>query len=79
MSRILVVEDEEHLADGLCYNLEAEQYDVELVDNGEEALERLTGDPAPLRPGHPRHHAAGHRRVRGGDATAATRGDSSRS
>jgi DNA-binding response OmpR family regulator len=45
MSRILVVEDEEHLADGLCYNLEAEQYDVELVDNGEEALERLTGDP----------------------------------
>jgi DNA-binding response OmpR family regulator len=46
MSRILVVEDEEHLADGLCYNLEAEQYEVDLIDNGEEALERLTADPA---------------------------------
>jgi DNA-binding response OmpR family regulator len=45
MSRILVVEDEEHLADGLCYNLEAEQYEVDLLDNGEEALERLTADP----------------------------------
>ena len=42
MSRILVVEDEQHLADGLRYNLEAEQYEVDLVDNGEEALERLT-------------------------------------
>jgi DNA-binding response OmpR family regulator len=43
MSRILVVEDEQHLADGLRYNLEAEQYDVDVVDNGEEALKRLTG------------------------------------
>ena len=42
MSRILVVEDEQHLADGLRYNLEAEQYDVDLVESGEEALERLT-------------------------------------
>ncbi len=45
MSRILVVEDEQHLADGLRYNLEAEQYDVDLVDNGEDALQRLTADP----------------------------------
>jgi DNA-binding response OmpR family regulator len=42
MSRILVVEDEQHLADGLRYNLEAEQYDVDIVESGEEALERLT-------------------------------------
>ncbi len=42
MSRILVVEDEQHLADGLRYNLEAEQYDVDVVDNGEDALSRLT-------------------------------------
>ncbi len=42
MSRILVVEDEQHLADGLRYNLEAEQYDVDLVDNGEDALRRVT-------------------------------------
>jgi two-component system, OmpR family, alkaline phosphatase synthesis response regulator PhoP len=44
MSRILVVEDEQHLADGLRYNLEAEQYDVDVVDNGEEALKRLAVD-----------------------------------
>jgi DNA-binding response OmpR family regulator len=44
MSRILVVEDEQHLADGLRYNLEAEQYDVDVVDTGEEALKRLTAD-----------------------------------
>jgi DNA-binding response OmpR family regulator len=45
MSRILVVEDEQHLADGLRYNLEAEQHEVDLVDNGEEALQRLTQGP----------------------------------
>ena len=45
MSRILVVEDEQHLADGLRYNLEAEQYDVDLVDNGEEALRRVAAEP----------------------------------
>jgi two-component system alkaline phosphatase synthesis response regulator PhoP len=44
MSRILVVEDEQHLADGLRYNLEAEQYDVDIIDNGEEALARLTAE-----------------------------------
>jgi two-component system, OmpR family, alkaline phosphatase synthesis response regulator PhoP len=44
MSRILVVEDEQHLADGLRYNLEAEQYDVDVVDTGEEALERIASD-----------------------------------
>jgi two-component system alkaline phosphatase synthesis response regulator PhoP len=46
MSRILVVEDEQHLADGLRFNLEAEQHDVELVDNGEDALQRLTAEPS---------------------------------
>jgi len=45
MSRILVVEDEQHLADGLRFNLEAEPYEVDVVDNGEEALARLTGEP----------------------------------
>jgi len=47
MSRILIVEDEQHLADGLRYNFEAEQYDVDVVDSGEEALARLTGDGPP--------------------------------
>jgi DNA-binding response OmpR family regulator len=41
MSRILVVEDELHLAEGLRFNLEAEGYLVEVVDTGEAALERL--------------------------------------
>ena len=41
MSRVLVVEDERHLAEGLRFNLEAEGYLVEVVDNGEEALRLL--------------------------------------
>ena len=39
MSRVLVVEDEQHLAEGLRFNLEAEGYQVQLVDAGEAALE----------------------------------------
>jgi hypothetical protein len=39
MSRILVVEDEQHLAEGLRFNLEAEGYQVQVVDTGEAALE----------------------------------------
>ena len=45
MSRVLVVEDEEHLANGLRFNLEAEGYQVELTDSGEAALESLTETP----------------------------------
>jgi DNA-binding response OmpR family regulator len=41
MSRILVVEDEQHLAQGLRFNLEAEGHEVELSETGEDALERL--------------------------------------
>jgi len=41
MSRVLVVEDEQHLAEGLRFNLEAEGYQVQLVDSGEAALEKL--------------------------------------
>jgi DNA-binding response OmpR family regulator len=46
MSRILVVEDELHLAEGLRFNLEAEGYQVEVVETGEAALERLMPDAA---------------------------------
>ncbi|HLI29802.1 MAG TPA: response regulator transcription factor [Terriglobia bacterium] len=42
MSRVLVVEDEQHLADGLRFNLEAEGYQVEVVETGEDALQRLS-------------------------------------
>jgi DNA-binding response OmpR family regulator len=41
MSRVLVVEDEQHLADGLRFNLEAEGYEVQVVDTGESALDTL--------------------------------------
>jgi len=47
MSRVLVVEDEQHLAEGLRYNLEAEGYQVDLVDTGEAALEKLKAGEAP--------------------------------
>jgi len=41
MSRVLVVEDESHIANGLSYNLEAEGHSVEVVGDGEAALDRL--------------------------------------
>src|ERR1700722_5554631 len=44
MSRILIVEDEAHLAAGLRFNLEAEGHSVEISDTGEDALERLLED-----------------------------------
>jgi DNA-binding response OmpR family regulator len=43
MSRILVVEDESHIAQGLRFNLEAEGHAVETVESGEDALTRLLG------------------------------------
>jgi DNA-binding response OmpR family regulator len=46
MSRILVVEDERHLADGLRFNLEAEGHEVSVAEHGEAALERLEADPS---------------------------------
>ena len=41
MSRVLVVEDEVHLAEGLRFNLEAEGHTVQIIGDGESALERL--------------------------------------
>jgi two-component system, OmpR family, alkaline phosphatase synthesis response regulator PhoP len=46
MSRILLVEDEQHLAEGLRFNLTAEHHDVQVVDSGEAALAQITADPA---------------------------------
>ena len=43
--RVLIVEDEHHLAEGLRFNLEAEGFDAEVLDNGADALARLL-DPA---------------------------------
>jgi DNA-binding response OmpR family regulator len=41
MSRILIVEDEAHIASGLQFNLEAEGHSAEIVADGESALELL--------------------------------------
>lgn len=43
MSRVLIVEDETHLARGLQFNLEAEGHSVEVAGDGETALHRLLG------------------------------------
>ncbi len=48
MSRILVVEDEPHLAQGLRFNLQAEGHAVDIVSNGEDALQRLLVDKHPF-------------------------------
>ena len=44
MSRVLVVEDEAHLAEGLRFNLEAEGHSVQVAPDGEVAIERLIGN-----------------------------------
>lgn len=41
MNAILIVEDEQHLANGLRFNLEAEGYEVEVASDGETALRLL--------------------------------------
>ncbi|WP_320056574.1 response regulator transcription factor [Desulfuromonas thiophila] len=41
-ARLLLVEDEQHIAAALCFNLRQEGYQVQQVDSGEEALQRLS-------------------------------------
>ena len=41
MSRILIVEDEQHISDGLKFNLEAEGHDAVVASDGEQALDLL--------------------------------------
>jgi two-component system alkaline phosphatase synthesis response regulator PhoP len=48
MNRVLVVEDEKHLAEGLRFNLEAEGYAVEVVESGEEALSLIPAAAPPF-------------------------------
>src|SRR4051794_15059744 len=43
--RVLAVEDEHHLAEGLRFNLEAEGYQVAVAETGEEALDVLGAQP----------------------------------
>ncbi len=46
MARILIIEDEEHLARGLQFNLEAEGHQVEIEETGDGGAERLERDAA---------------------------------
>ncbi len=46
MSRVLIIEDEQHIAEGLRFNLEAEGYQVEIAETGEAGL-ALLATPAP--------------------------------
>jgi len=48
MSHILIVEDEEHLAKGIKFNLEADGYAVTDVDSGARALELLEQNQPPI-------------------------------
>ena len=48
MTRILIVEDEQHIAEGLRFNLEAEGYQVQIVETGEAALELLREQQGPF-------------------------------
>jgi len=41
LSRVLIVEDEAHLAQGLRFNLQEEGHEAEVAGDGEEALSRL--------------------------------------
>jgi DNA-binding response OmpR family regulator len=59
MSRVLIVEDEAHLAQGLRFNLEAEGHSVEVAGDGERAIELLLGGKEPG-PRDPRPSGAGH-------------------
>jgi DNA-binding response OmpR family regulator len=44
MSDILIVEDEQHIADGIRFNLEAEGHSAVVAGNGEDALDLLLRD-----------------------------------
>ncbi len=45
MSRVFVVEDEMHLAQGLQFNLEAEGHEVKVFETAETAAQMLTNEP----------------------------------
>ncbi len=44
--KILIVEDERHIADGLKFNLEAEGFDVTVAETGEDGLAAVEGHAA---------------------------------
>ena len=47
MSRVLIVEDEQHIADGLRYNLEMEGHEASIARDGQRALDILLAEGRP--------------------------------
>ncbi len=47
-NRVLVVEDEQHIADGLKFNLEAEGHEAVVTGSGEDALDLVLGRREPF-------------------------------
>ena len=62
MKKILVLEDEASIRSFIVINLRRAGYDVIEAETGEEALERLAGQPG-YQGGSFGHHAAGDRRL----------------
>ena len=48
MSRILIVDDEQHIADGLSFNLQAEGHETAVAGDGERALQLLLRESSPF-------------------------------
>ena len=48
MSRILIVEDEQHIADGIRFNLTAEGHEVSIASSGEQALDLTLRQQTPF-------------------------------
>ena len=48
MSRVLVVDDEQHIAEGVRFNLQADGHDVVIADTGEQALDLLLRERSPF-------------------------------
>ncbi len=44
LTKILIVEDEKHIAEGLRFNLEAENFEVEIAADGKQALQILVDE-----------------------------------
>jgi DNA-binding response OmpR family regulator len=48
MSRVLVVDDEQHIAEGVRFNLQVDGHDVVVAESGERALELLLENRSPF-------------------------------
>ena len=79
MSRILIVEDEAHLADGLRFNLEAEGHEVDVLGDGNRRWRICSTESLALRRHRARRDAARQGRLRGGEAKCARRASTCRS